>query len=460
MSRLALISLLVFVGVIVTAGARVGSPFGLAAVGGTSLWQAPVAIFSLGSGEGPLNAPQVALDGRDNATAIWSFGVGPATDRGLSQAGAEADLPAGRRWTSPRTVWSSAPPIGGGLVSQKLAVDARGDAVVVWTQPGAGLSRVHADYRPAGRPWQPSQIVSPPRVQAELPRVALDGRGRALVVWRGFRDAAETSAVGLEVAARARSGSWGKPHILCACRVTLDFDLAMNASGHALVVWTPQRGGLWVAARSPQGRWAAPHQISELGGYFMTKLALNAGGTAVVSWVAGDKLEVAVRPAHGRFGPTQTIGNFPYWGYTLGLAPSGEAVVMWADDDCCLYASARSPGAPTFGREQALSGGPNLAGSKVLPAIGFDRRGNAIALWTRATNGRLYVHAAQRPAGGSFDSGSDIGVIGDDCYKHICCPGDPAVAVGAEGNAIAVWGARLNPLDATCTTVDAATFER
>jgi hypothetical protein len=454
-SRLSLVSVLVVAGLFTGAGTTVRAPAGSAALGGAVMWRPPTTVFSANAEEPAVGAPAVVLDRRGDATVVWNVGSAP----GREVAVMEADWTQRGGWSAPRTLRTLSGSIG--ATPPRLAVNARGDAVVVWTEREAGLSRVYATYRPAGGLWRRPRTVSPPGVQAELPRVALDGSGRALVLWRGFRDAAESSVVGLEVATGVRSGSWSTPTILCACRVTLDFDVAMNSSGHALVVWTPERGGLWLAARSPKGRWSTRRKISPLEGYFMTKLTLNAAGAAVVSWVAANSLEVAVHPVHGGFGPTQGVADFPYWGFALALAATGEAVVMSADE-CCLYALARRPGTRLFTLRQVIAQGPGEGGANVLPAIGFDRRGDALALWTRsdATSGRLYVHAAQRPAGGGFDNGSDVGEIGGDCYKHLCCSGAPAIAVGANGSGVAVWLARPNLLAPTCTTVEAATFRR
>jgi hypothetical protein len=68
--------------------------------------------------------------------------------------------------------------------SPALAVDARGDAVIAWTAYGAGGEQVRAAYRLAGRAWQPPRTLSLTGEIADDPRVALDARGRALVVWR------------------------------------------------------------------------------------------------------------------------------------------------------------------------------------------------------------------------------------------------------------------------------------
>src|SRR5262249_36188127 len=106
------------------------------------------------------------------------------------------------------------------------------------------------------------------------------------------------------------------------------------------------------------------------------------------------------------------------------------------------------------------------------PAVEMDNHGNAVTLWTKSTgNGfgnyfsdELFVHAAVRPAGGSFDPGSDLADIGPDAYKHSTCSG-PSLASAADGSAVAVWLAPSNAQPAIgngetspCTSVKAAVY--
>ena len=135
-------------------------------------------------------------------------------------------------------------------------------------------------------------------------------------------------------------------------------------------------------------------------------------------------------------------------------------MIIWHDGGCCLYAMSRRPGAPLFGSQQTLDSAPGY-GDAMPEALAMDAHGNALALWLRSeprqySYGHLYLHGAQRPAGGSFDGGSDSGEIGEDSYKHSACNGSADLATNAEGHAVAVWLGRTT-IDA-CATVEAATF--
>jgi hypothetical protein len=406
-------------------------------------WSQPTTIASAGNADSTFwSAPRVAFDGHGRATAVW------VTSSGQTLLGQEADWSRGRGWSSPRTLWKSGPLE---YFPQQLAVDARGDAIVIWSeQTAGGVSRIWVDYRQAGRAWQPPRAISPLQVQTGFPVVAIDGHGRALVAWAALRDDEQRSLVGVEVVARRPNGTWSRPHVLCACRTAPFLSLAMNASGRALVAWLPQTGPATIATASPTGRWAPPQAITGLNGYLL-QAAMNDRGTAVVLGVDVNLLTASVRRGYGRFGPAQSIGDFAYWGSALALTPNGEAVVMWADE-CCLAARARLPNASAFGSPQSLGFGD------AVPTLAMDARGNTLALWTHSSNGVLYLDASQRPRGGRFGAATTIGQVGIDCYKHQCCPGSPSVAATGKGQAVAVWLVRPDPAARTCTAVEAATF--
>lgn len=367
----------------------------------------------------------------------------------------EADWTAKRGWTSAQTLWTLGTT---GFRPPRLAVDARGDAVVAWTEQEAGVDRVRAAYWPAGQGWQPAQTISAPGEEADHPQVAVDGRGQALVVWA-------SSQTTLEAALHKRTGNWTKAKAACACNGA--FALAMNPRGQAVLVWGNRRG-VWSETRSPSGRWSRPRRLSsvEIGPEYIA-LAINPRGAAVAAWVAAaqnEQLTVAIRPARGRFGPPQVIGGDAYWGWAVALARTGEAVVVWGNHDCCLYAMTRLPGARSFSSRQILDQGRWTAAS---PAVAMDAHGDALALWVGSdaggcgcSNARVYVHVAQRPSGGSFERGSDLADIGQDSYKYTACGGEPMLAMTPNGHrAVAVWLAQLNTAPmGTCTSVQAATY--
>jgi hypothetical protein len=429
----------------------------------TGTWQAPTILFSASPADNPSTVarPTVAFDGHGRATAVWSYSSGARQEDVLM----EADWSSAAGWTPARTLTSlgtdvSRPPT--------LAVDSRGDAVMAWI---AANDQLRIAYRSAGEAWQRPRTLSLPGDSASCPQVGIDDHGRSLAMWDAARPSSSEYQFSWKVAARSRSGVWWKPKVVCACE---GFgSLAMNASGFALVVWSPVTGGgLWAKTRAPSGRWSAPQRISPFGTALQyMSLALNSRGAAVVSWVAAkpstetEPLTVAITAANGRFRRPQTIGSDGYFGFNVGIAPSGEAVLLSTDYKCCLYTAAKSAGASSFSAKQTLDSGIWTAATGPLS---MDTHGDTLALWSRVnetTNGHIYgdvyAHASQRPTGGTFDSGTDIGRIGPYDDKFSGCGAAPDLAASPDGRlALAVWGARTDEFAGPCTAIEAATFTR
>jgi hypothetical protein len=290
------------------------------------------------------------------------------------------------------------------------------------------------------------------------PVVALDARGGALAVWAVYLG---TGGYRIEAAARAPRGSWGRRRIVStSIRAPA---LAMNQGGDAVVVWLqscatvasavqcaggrPANAVVRVSTRSARGVWSPALTLSALGqDASVPQVAVNASGTTIVLWETfaprqgappARGLEFAIGSTAGRFGrPRPLFTGFPDGPADLAVAPTGEAVAVWASFDQ-IYAAARRPRG-TFAT-------PTVIGSGFGPGVGLDARGNALAVWTRSADLKLFVHAAMRAAGGTFDAGLDLAPAGTDCTRHRGCSPELDVAVGANGSAVAIWQLDSSP---------------
>src|SRR5579862_4073249 len=117
---------------------------------GSSTWGPPLVISK------PLsNLPSVALDAQGDGYAAW---VSQASGEWAVEVSTRAGLTG--TWTAPVTVG----PIGETVISDsrpQLAVDASGDAVVVWERPKAAEAVVESSVRPAGSAtWGKAEVIS------------------------------------------------------------------------------------------------------------------------------------------------------------------------------------------------------------------------------------------------------------------------------------------------------------
>jgi hypothetical protein len=138
-------------------------------------WETPERIDGNNSSEASI--PQVAIDSNGNALAVWL----------------QSDNAGNRIWANrytPTGGWGIAEPIrtdvaGPSASNLQLAVDPRGNALIVWTQGGlVGSDSVWSNRYTLTGGWGIAESVRTDNTQrAFVPQVAIDPSGNALVVW-------------------------------------------------------------------------------------------------------------------------------------------------------------------------------------------------------------------------------------------------------------------------------------
>ena len=172
----------------------------------------------------------------------------------------------------------------GNAQQPSIAVNAAGEAVAVWMQPGGGVGiNIWANrFTPAGG-WGTAQRISDGQGGAQgAQAVAIDASGHAIAVWQQADDIwanryTPGNGWGTPVVIDVGSGSAGNPQI------------GMDASGNALVVWWQRAGGRInvEAARYIVGAgWGNPATLDsdDTGDVSAPQVAVNAAGNAVVAW--------------------------------------------------------------------------------------------------------------------------------------------------------------------------------
>jgi hypothetical protein len=279
------------------------------------------------------------------------------------------------RWSKPVTV-SKTNCRNGPATKLQAAQNARGDALVAWTEECAGSYgrwRVVAVSRKAGHRFgRPRIIHSGGRAQSMQLGIALDATGGGTIAW-------------------TRTPAYNTvPHPDTA---------------------------LLVATRRPGERFSRPRLIDEHGGWF--DLAANPAGETVLTWVhfvppnsyeRPGTVVAAIRPAGvADFGPPRTLSgpSAPVSGIALAIAPDGTALASWthregSEADCCtaVEAAIRLPG-EHFGALNVIS--PPAAELNQAPAVAVGHRGSGAIAWTTSqiyrwpplTPKRLGVYASR-----------------------------------------------------------------
>ena len=212
--------------------------------GGT--WTAPVQV---GRGRNP----ETDVDGTGVTTVAWS-------NDGVRVARRTED----GTWSTPKRIADG--PVSG----LELSSNPNGDVAVAWT---SAYRRIRAAVRPHDRKsWAvPVTLGKGPYVTSM--RVAMGGRGRALVLWTVTGIWNEAQHDYQNYLAWARSdvrGHWSKTRMLTR-RLGEDggsVDVSMNGDGRAVAAWiqvdrSDSPAFLWAARFRPDGTWSVPARVSK-----------------------------------------------------------------------------------------------------------------------------------------------------------------------------------------------------
>jgi hypothetical protein len=214
--------------------------------------------------------------------------------------------PVAASW-QPWTIVAEAPKFPWAMFGVSVSFDAAGNAIGVWSadQPRAGAAwpRIVGVFRDRRRGWQVPTFVSPVGEWANFPRLAVDGSGRAVVVW----DFNKPDGYGVHAALRSPgSKRWSAPVELDPGQSAWSAHVGIDGRGYALAAWERHR---------PNGP-AGPLMASDLvdGGPLITRVSIPRN----VVTRARIRFSIAVDPWLAR------AGSAPRWKFGDGATASGS----------------------------------------------------------------------------------------------------------------------------------------
>lgn len=353
------------------------APAALAVTAG-STWLPPV---TLSPAEFDGHMPRVALDPQGGAFVVWLNHDPGVNGRDRLQA----------VFRPPRSNFGEVNPIfdvssGQQVAALRVARDAQGNTLVVWTRSDGSDDRVHVAFIPVGEVSAATEIISDAGQNAADPEVAFGRGGDALVFWTRF----DGTNRRVQAAFRPPDGTFGPAqNISDPGQDAFEPQFAFDRAGNTIAVWTRSDGTnrrVQAAFRPAGWGFGAPMNLSEAGQHaFSPQVAVDPLGNALAIWDRSDgtnrRVQAAFRASDRSFGPAQTISE---------------------------------PGQDAFS-----------------PRVVFNSLGNATAVWRRFDGTNVVLQAAFRPAGGSFGAAQTISEPGQ--------RGEPQLAVDPPSNAVAVW---------------------
>jgi hypothetical protein len=233
--------------------------------------------------------PRVAVDPNGNALVVW--------DR---YDGANTQIQVRRRSAS--GTWSAVQTISAGN-GPSLAVDSNGNALVVWQRLDGGNWLIQARRRSASGSLGAVQTLSAAGQNAFAAQVDMTGDGNAVVVWERW----DGTSTRIQARRRSASGTWSSVQTLSAAGQNADLpQVAVNAKGNAVVTWLRFDGvnyRVQARRRSASGTWSAVQTLSPEGQDAQTQhVGIDANGNAVVVWQRFDGTAWRIQVAQLRTG--------------------------------------------------------------------------------------------------------------------------------------------------------------
>lgn len=336
-------------------------------------WGTATSIHRVTSVSGPL---QLALDASGNAVATWT------------QPG-----PTGELWASRYSAgsWGAATQIASGTPSDvRLAVQPDGGVIALWSRFENNLPLWASRYTP-GVGWSANLPVSGLTTRSEH-QLAIDSRGNALAVW--IQPGATSQSVWFSRLA-AGSTTWTAParvENVTNSQTLVSLALAFDANDNALVTWG-ERGllgfVLWAAPYTPAGGWGSPVRGTGPLADTISSIAtdFDGAGNALVVWATesftngAQQISSFAYTASGGWGSATQIGNTT--GPNVRIVKAGsDRLAFWQIGQNNCLSSRLKPGTgwtPVAGLFDDFRTG----GSTGCPELAYDASGNGVAVWSR-----------------------------------------------------------------------------
>jgi hypothetical protein len=223
-----------------------------------------------------------------------------------------------------------------------------------------------------------------------MPQLGVDAAGDALVAWYVAGAGGGLRAASL----RAGAGSWSAPQVLAPG--VSGFDVAVNASGAAVVAWATPTGAIVADQGTVLGSWTAPVTVAAPA--YRQKgvhVAVNDAGQAALAWRTRTGALATTGSIGGGWATTpSTLTTKASGSVDVAIDGAGNAaavlVQLTGTSSSLVYVS-RHPAGGTWSAPAPLS---TTAGSAGAPLLVADASGTFVAAWANL--------AATSPPDGAF----------------------------------------------------------
>jgi hypothetical protein len=329
------------------------------------------------------SALQLAIHASGTAFAVWTQPDGSRTNIWASRLVVDSG------WGVPVLLESND---AGNAYDPKIAVDAAGNAVAVWWQFDDTHSDIWASRYSIDSGWSPATLVELNGSDAINPDLAIDANGNALVVWAQSDGARRTIWENRYVL----GSGWGTASIVGSANAgdAAISDVAMDASGNAIAVWVQFNGAdvynnIWANHYSVGAGWGTATVIGSGTSVLVehARVAIDPFGNAVAVWqqTVGPSFNIwSNRYVAGSGWSTATsiqTGSGPASTPEVAVDMNGNALAVWRQSDLARvsiwanrYVAGRGWGAATLIESDS-------SGDASAPKVVLNAGGSALVVW-------------------------------------------------------------------------------
>jgi hypothetical protein len=377
-------------------------------------------------------APTIAPDGFGGAIIAWEDRrSGSSNDEIYAQ---RVDSNGNRLWTTDGVGVRSQPGTPGVAFGPAIATDGSGGAIITWIDIRYGKNDIFSQRVDSNgnRLWTTDGVEVRVTVDgADIPQIASDGNGNAIIAWRDDRAGGSSHSkiyaqkvdsggnmlwTANGVGVRSDPGTPGKAYAPT---------IAPDGSGNAIITWYDDRSGKWdiYAQRvdsSGNRLWTTDgvgvrSQPTTASSASTPQIAPDGSGGAIITWPdfrSGSKNDIyaqRVDPNGNRLWTTDGVGVRSQPGTASEalyprIAPdgSGGAIITWHDrrsgSKYDIYAQRVDPNGNMLWTTDGVGVRtlPATAGDARNPEIATDGSGGAVITWQDFRSGSKYDIYAQR----------------------------------------------------------------
>lgn len=334
------------------------------------------------------------------------------------------------------------------IVKPQVAINAQGDAFVVWSQHDNATESIWANHYIVGTGWGTAERIETSDDRASTPKIALDDNGNAMAAWIAF----DGNRGNVWANRFDKDAGWGTAELIESNNADSDsLSVAVDKRGSAIVVWS-QRGvryDIWANRYAIGSGWGAAQAIEfyDGGDAKDPQIAIDLNGNATVVWWQTENSGQLSRIWTVRYttdigwGVAETVGDYTDDYYysafpQVSVDSNGNAIAVWPQtgDTMDIWASHYIDGEGWENAERIDSGDGNAA----LPRVTVDSGGNALAVWQQLDGSRYDIWANRFVVGEGWGTAA---LIEDDNANDATAP---RVSSDANGNALAVWNSHRN----------------